>query len=61
VRLDRALYEELRTNMRQNIVRLHRSGAMAWEVLAEQRRLSRLDMAWARDEEWHDYAGHTVS
>lgn len=52
--LDRQTYDTIRDGMRQELVRLQRTRAMPWEVNAVLRRISRLDMAWARNEEWHD-------
>jgi hypothetical protein len=52
VKLSRQDYELLRKGMRDDIVRLVRADAPAWDTIAAQRRLSRLDMAWSRGEDW---------
>jgi hypothetical protein len=56
VKLSKQDYELLRTGMRDDIIRLVRTDAPAWETIAAQRRLSRLDMAWSRGEDWWETA-----
>lgn len=55
MKLDKVIYKELRSDMRTEMVRLARSNAPVWEVNVLKRRLSRLDMAWARGTEWEDF------
>lgn len=54
MKLDKQTYIELRSDMRQELVRLVRAGGPG-EWIGQSRRLSRLDMSWARGVEWNDY------
>lgn len=61
MKLDKQVYNGLRDDMRAEMVRLIRTNAPAHERSNQVRRLSRLDMAWARGTEWHDFIpGETV-
>jgi hypothetical protein len=60
MQLDKETYAALREDMRQELVRLQRMRAMPWETNAVLRRISRLDMAWARNQEWHDISAGTL-
>jgi hypothetical protein len=60
MQLDKETYTALRDDMRQELVRLHRTRAQPWETNAVLRRISRLDMAWARNQEWHDSSAGTL-
>lgn len=60
MKLDKKTYTELRMQMRQDLIRLHGTNARKWEIIASMRRISRLDMAWAREEYWYDVPALTV-
>ena len=53
MKLDKATYTALREELRQELVHLQRMRAMPWEINTVVRRLSHLDMAWARGEDWY--------
>lgn len=55
MKLTKSLHEGLREGMREELVRLVRAGAPVHEVHRQQRRIARLDMAYARGMEWDDY------
>jgi hypothetical protein len=60
MKLDKQAYGEKRAQMRQELARLRRMDAMRWEIILLMRRISRLDMAWLREEEWYDIPAREV-